>query len=98
MSIVNRRNAMIGWATMTVIKRMAARNAKKALPSGDGGGSKGKDGGSKGKKKAVKVVAVAAAAGGALVFWKAKTRGGAEEDVLVVEEVGAAEEVGAPDE
>jgi hypothetical protein len=86
MSIVNRRNAMIGWATMTVVKRMAARNAKKALPSA-GSGSKDKNG-SKGKKRAVKVVAVGAAAGGALAFWKAKKRGGGEEDVLVVEEVG----------
>ena len=98
MSIVNRRNALIGWATLTVVKGMAARNAKKALPSGDGGRSKSKDGGSTGKKKAVKAVAVAAAAGGALAFWKAKTRGGTEEDVFVVDEVGAAEEVGVPDE
>ena len=28
MSIVNRRNAVIGWATWTVIKQMLRRNAK----------------------------------------------------------------------
>jgi hypothetical protein len=98
MSIVNRRNALIGWATLTVVKGMAARNAKKALPSGDGGGSKSKAGGSKGKKKAVKVVAVAVATGSAIGFWKAKHRDATDYDSLASEEVGEAEEVGAPDE
>jgi hypothetical protein len=31
MSIVNRRNAMIGWATWRVLKQLAKRNAKAAV-------------------------------------------------------------------
>jgi hypothetical protein len=96
MSIVNRRNALIGWATWSVGKNLAKyhqakRKAQAVVPSRSGGGSKG-------KKKAVKVMAVVAAAGGALVFWKAKTRGGGEKDVFGAEEPGAAEEVRGTDE
>ena len=94
MSIVNRRNAMIGWATWTTVKRVAAMKAKRAAPSRDQGSKQGK----RGKKKAVKLVAVVAAAGGALVFWKAKHRDATDYDSLATEEIGVAEEVGAPDE
>jgi hypothetical protein len=88
MSIVNRRNAMIGWATGTVVRRMAAMKAKKArgsVPSKDwGGGSKG--------KKALKVGALVIAVAGAAAFWKAKHGDSTDHDSL------ASEELGTPDE
>lgn len=87
MSVVNRRNAMIGWATLTLMRQMAARKARraqKALPSKDGGGSKG--------KKALKVGAVVIAVAGAAAFWKAKHRDSTDHDSF------ASEELGTPDE
>jgi hypothetical protein len=36
-TIVNRRNAVLGWATWKVGKRMAKRRAKSAAPSVEGG-------------------------------------------------------------
>ena len=88
MSIVNRRNAMIGWATLTLVRRMAAMKAKKAMktvPSKDGGeGSKG--------KKALKLGAVVIAVAGAAAFWKAKHRDSTDHDSF------ASEEIGTPDE
>jgi len=90
MSIVNRRNAMIGWATLTMIRRMAAmkaRRAASAVPSKDGS----KKGGGKGKK-ALKLGAVAIAVGGAAAFWKAKHRDSTDHDSV------ASEELATPDE
>ena len=89
MSIMNRRNAMIGWATLTVVRRMAAMKAKKArgaMPPKDGGG-----GGSKGKK-VLKLGAVVIALAGAAAFWKAKHRDSTDHDSI------ASEEIGIPDE
>jgi len=80
MSIVNRRNAMIGWATMTLVRQMAARKAKKALPSTDDGGSKG--------KKAMKAGAAAAAVTGLVVFWRARHRDSTDHDSIASEELG----------
>jgi|GraSoiStandDraft_4_1057263.scaffolds.fasta_scaffold1259259_3 hypothetical protein len=84
MSIVNRRNAVIGWATWTTVKRIAAFKAKRvataATPARD-------DGGSEGKGKAVKVIAVAAAAAGAVVFWKKRHRDATDYDSLASEEI-----------
>jgi hypothetical protein len=79
MSIVNRRNAMIGWLTWSVAKRMAAKKAKAVVPSRNGGGS--------GRKKAVKLTAVVVAAGGAVAFWKAKHRDATDYDSLASEEL-----------
>jgi hypothetical protein len=90
MSIVNRRNAMIGWATLTMVRRMAAMKAKRAagaVPSKDG---PKKDGG-KGKK-ALKLGAVAIAVAGAVAFWKAKHGDSTDHDSI------ASEEIGVPDE
>jgi hypothetical protein len=81
MSIVNKRNAVIGWATWTTVKRLAAMKAKRSAPPRNGGGSKGKG------KKAVKVVAVVAAAGGAVAFWKAKHRDATDYDSIASEEI-----------
>jgi len=95
MSIVNRRNAMIGWATWTTVKRVAAMKAKRAAPSRDQGSKQGK----RGKKKAVKLVAVVAAAGGAVAFWKAKHRDATDWDSLSTQEIDTpAEEIGTPSE
>ena len=85
MSIVNTRNAVIGWATVSVGKRLVKKKAKSVIPSRDGGPT--------GKKKAVKVVALVVTVAGAAAFWKAKKRGGEEEDVLVVEEAVAESDV-----
>jgi hypothetical protein len=86
MSIVNRRNALIGWATWSVVKRAAAMKAKRAVPPPlEGNGS------SKGKN-AVKMGAILAAAGGLIVFWKARHRDSTDHDSV------ASEELGAPDE
>ena len=71
-----------------MIRRVAAMKAKKAqraaMPSKDGGGSKG--------KKALKLGAVAIAVAGAAAFWKAKHRDSTDHDSI------ASEEIGVPDE
>ena len=81
MSIVNRRNALIGWATWSTAKRVAAMKAKRAAAPRNGGGSKSKG------KTTVKVVAVVAAAGGAVAFWKAKHRDATDYDSIASEEI-----------
>jgi hypothetical protein len=80
MSIVNRRNAVIGWATWTTIKRVAAMKARRAVPTRDGEDSEG-------KKKAVKVIAVLVTAAGAVVFWKKRHRDATDYDSLASEEI-----------
>jgi hypothetical protein len=81
MSIVNRRNAVIGWATWTTVKRVAAMKAKRAAPSR--GGDESED-----KKKAVKVIAVVVTAAGAVVFWKKRHRDATDYDSVASEEIG----------
>ena len=61
MGIVNKRNAILGWATWTVGKRVARRKAKAAVPAVEGG---------KPNKPAVGLLAGLAAVGGALLFWR----------------------------
>ena len=56
MSIVNRRNAVLGWATWQVAKRYAAYKARRA----DEGGP---------NKRAI-AAAGAAALAGSLLFWR----------------------------
>jgi ferric-dicitrate binding protein FerR (iron transport regulator) len=80
MSIINRRNAMIGWATWTLVKRTAAMKAKRAAPtSSEGSGSKG--------KTAAKAAAAVAAAAGLVVFWRVKHRDATDYDSLAGEEL-----------
>jgi hypothetical protein len=81
MSIVNKRNALIGWATWTTMKRLAAMHAKRTAPRESGNGSKG--------KTAVKVAAVVLAAGGALAFWKAKHRDSTDHDSIASEGINS---------
>jgi hypothetical protein len=58
-SIVNRRNAVLGWSVWTVAKRMAKRQAKSAAPSVEG----------RRPNKPLWAVAIAGAVG-ALTFWR----------------------------
>jgi hypothetical protein len=85
MSIVNRRNAVIGWATWATLKRVAAMKAKRAASAAT---PTREDEGSGGKKKAVKAVAVVVTAAGAVVFWKKRHRDATDYDSLASEEVG----------
>jgi hypothetical protein len=64
--IVNRRNAVLGWAAWQVGKRLARRKAKAAVPRIDTE--------SKRPNAAAIVVTAVAAVVGALWFWR--TRGG----------------------
>jgi hypothetical protein len=67
MSIINKRNAILGWSVWQVGKIAAKRKARQALePDGKGPG------------KGAALIGLAAAAGGALFFWR--RRGGSESD------------------
>jgi hypothetical protein len=62
MSVINKRNAVVGWAAWTVAKRAAKRKAYRAIPSTNGAGN--------GRKLVAVVPLAVAAVGGALVFWR----------------------------
>ena len=59
MSIVNRRNAVLGWGVWTIGKNIAKRKAKSAAPSVESGRP----------NKPLWAVAIAGAVG-ALTFWR----------------------------
>jgi hypothetical protein len=63
MSIFNKRNALTGWLTWIVAKRVLKKKAKDALP--------GTVEGSKRPNKGA-IATLLAAAGGALWFWRRK--------------------------
>jgi len=66
MGIVNKRNAVLGWLTWTLGKRVAKRKAREAVPAVEGG-----------RPNKSAMVAGAAALLGSLMFWrKLKKRGG----------------------
>ena len=65
MGIVNRRNAVLGWAVWKIGKRTAKRKAKGAAPSIEGG-----------RPNKSLIAAGAAGAVGALTFWRKKKSGG----------------------
>lgn len=67
MGVVNRRNAILGWAVWTASKRMAKQKARSA----------GRDDGSRVPNKSA-VAAAVAAVGGAVWFWR--RRSGSDED------------------
>jgi hypothetical protein len=69
MGIMNKRNALLGWLTWRLGKRVAKRKAKAAVPSVEGG-----------KPNKPAIAAGVAALFGGLLFWrKAKKREGAED-------------------
>ena len=70
MTILNKRNAILGWGVWQAAKAQAKRKVKQSLPT---------NGDRKlGKKTAV---AAAAAAGGALLFWRRRSsRNGSDSD------------------
>jgi hypothetical protein len=69
MSVFNRRNALLGWATWMVVKQKAKRDARRALPE-------------KERRLIVPaaVTAAAAPAAGALLFWRRRTRSAGPEE------------------
>jgi LPXTG-motif cell wall-anchored protein len=69
MGIVNKRNALLGWLTWNVGKRVARKKAKAAVPAIEGG---------RPNKPAVGLAAGLAALGGVLFFWRRKKGGGAD--------------------
>jgi hypothetical protein len=69
-TIVNRRNAVIGWGVWKVSKRAMKRKAKAAKPSVEGGRPN--------KSLLAATAAGAAATVGALAFWR-KRHGGDED-------------------
>lgn len=69
MSIVNRRNAILGWTVWTISKTAAKRKAKQALTTEDKGPSK--------PTRLVIGSGLALAAGGA--FWLLRRRSGVDE-------------------
>ncbi len=60
MSVLNKRNALLGWLVWAVAKRTAKKKVSNALP-GDGDG---------GRKRVLVVPAVVAATVGGLLFWR----------------------------
>jgi hypothetical protein len=62
-TIVNRRNAVLGWATWKVGKRAARRKAKGAAPSVEGGRPNASAAG-------LMAAGVAAGAAGAATVWR----------------------------
>ncbi len=67
MSIMTKRNAVLGWAVWKVGKRVGKKKARSVLPGAAGESSRA-------KKPAI--VAALAALGGALFFWRKKRSGG----------------------
>ena len=66
MSILNRRNAVLGWLTWLTAKRVLKKKAKEAVP--------GTVEGTKRPNKGA-IVSALAAIGGALWFWRRKSDG-----------------------
>ena len=64
MGIVNRRNAVMGWAAWEIGKRLAKRKAKAAVPSFDPETK---------RPNRPAIVAALAAVGGALMLWRKKS-------------------------
>ena len=69
MSIVNRRNAMLGWLTWTAGKRIAKRKAREAVPGVD-----------EGRPNKGLIVSLLAAAAAVLFFWRRKGGDGDAQD------------------
>jgi hypothetical protein len=66
MAMLNRRNAVLGWAVWKIAMRVAKSKAKRAVPARDDGKS------GLLKRGAVVGLGFAAATGAAVVFWRKK--------------------------
>ena len=75
MGIVNKRNALLGWMTWNVGKRVARKKAKAAVPAIEGG---------RPNKPAVGLAASLAALGGVLFFWRKKKSSGGDDSGAAV--------------
>jgi LPXTG-motif cell wall-anchored protein len=63
MKVFNKRNALLGWATWLVGKRVFRRKARAAVPAVEGG-----------KPNKPALAAALAALGGGLLFWRRRKR------------------------
>jgi hypothetical protein len=97
MSIVNRRNAVIGWATLATVKRVAAMKAKRAATAASNAAPTRDGGGSERKKSAAKAIAVVVTAAGVVVFWKKRHRDATDYDSLASEEIRVGGDVPPPE-
>jgi LPXTG-motif cell wall-anchored protein len=61
--IVNKRNAVLGWFTWRIGKRIARRKARSAVPAVEGG-----------RPNKPAIATGIAALGGALLFWRRRRR------------------------
>jgi len=62
--VLNKRNAVLGWATWSVGKRIAKQKARRAVPGVEGG-----------RPNRSAIATSLAALGGLLFFWRKKRRG-----------------------
>jgi hypothetical protein len=61
--VLNKRNAVLGWATWSLGKRIAKRKAREAVPTVEGG-----------RPNRSAIATMLAALGGLLLFWRKKRR------------------------
>ncbi|HSL65278.1 MAG TPA: hypothetical protein VK874_11530 [Gaiellaceae bacterium] len=80
MSIVNRRNAVVGWAAWSVGKQLAKRKARSAVPAVDAETRR--------PNRSAIVLAALAAVGGAVLFWRRRGDDGDEGDEGAESSVG----------
>ena len=72
MSVMNKRNAVMGWVAWNVVKQAAKRKAKSTAHVENGHG----------RSKLVAPAAIAAAVGGAIIFWRRRQNGGGYSDEI----------------
>jgi hypothetical protein len=69
-SILNKRNAILGWLTWSLGKRVAKRKARQAVPAVEGG-----------RPNKSAIAAATAGLMGALMFWRRRRRSGEGSDL-----------------
>jgi MYXO-CTERM domain-containing protein len=68
-NILSKRNALIGWLTWRIGKRVAKRKARRAVPAVEGG-----------KPNRPAIMAAIAGLMGALMFWRKRRRSATDAD------------------
>jgi hypothetical protein len=61
--VMNKRNAVLGWATWSLGKRIAKKKAREAVPAVEGG-----------RPNRPAIATAVAALGGLLLFWRKRRR------------------------